>query len=132
MKKIVAFIILILFWLIILFPKDILWNNFTNEMSKKNIDIVAKEVDIKLWILHNQIKIKDLTVLKSFKANTLEIQYSVTNPLHVNIKGNSQYGEFEGEIKLFEKSGFILLKNQNLNNSLLKEYFKQDAKGMRL
>jgi len=91
MKKTVIFIALTLFWIILLFPKNVLWNNFTQNMQNKNITIIAQQkedkrykfiasdtkvyfksikianigqIEAKLWFLYNEIDLKNLRLSK--------------------------------------------------------------------
>ncbi len=91
MKKTVIFIALTLFWIILLFPKNVLWNNFTQNMQNKNIIIIAQQkedkrykftasdtkiyfksikianigqIEAKLWFLYNEIDLKNLRLSK--------------------------------------------------------------------
>jgi len=91
MKKTIIFIALTLFWTVLLFPKNVLWNNFTQNMYNKNIIIVAGQkedklykltandtkvyfksikianigqIDAGLWLFYNEIKLKNLRLSK--------------------------------------------------------------------
>jgi len=129
MKKIVLFVLLTLFWIFVLFPRDFLWNSAKNELNKKGISLTTKEVDISLYMLYNQIKIKDLVVLNSFKASNLGVLYDVRDPLHVSFDGNSSYGVFDGKIALKDKKGFVIIRTKRVTDSILKEYFKKTKGG---
>jgi hypothetical protein len=131
MKKIVLFFVLVIFWVVMLFPKIMLWEYFVEEMNKKNISIVAKEVDIKLWLVYNKIDINKMILLKSFKVDSFDVKYSFLNPLYVKLKGNSQYGNFVGEVAILDKKGFILFKKSNLKKAIFKRYFKKQKDGMK-
>jgi len=87
MKKIFIFIVLTVFWLILLFPKNILWNTFVQNIQYKNTTITSQktkdlryeftaynikiyyknfkvadlgEITIKPWLLFNKISLKNL------------------------------------------------------------------------
>lgn len=131
MKKTVLFIVLVLFWTVIIFPTNVLWENLTKELNKQNISLQAKEVDVKLFFLYNQIKIKDLTALESFNIKSLDIKQTIIDPLHVKIKGSSEYGDFIGEIAILDKKGFILFEKGSLKKAMFKSYFKKSEEGMK-
>jgi len=92
MKKTLIFIVLTLFWTVLLFPKNVLWNNFTQNMSNKNIIIIAKQqedkrykftanntkvyfnsikianigqIETRLWLFYNEIELKNLRLSKN-------------------------------------------------------------------
>jgi len=131
MKRTVLFTLLILFWIVVLFPKHIIWEKFEQTLEKRGIPISAKEVDIQLYLLYNRINIKELIVLDNFDISKLVVDYNVLNPLHVTLHGDSQYGKFESDIALMDKKGYVLFKTDNLKDALLKEYFKKDKDGMK-
>lgn len=131
MKKTALFLLLVLFWIVLLFPKYIIWEKIEQTLEKKGISVSAKEVDMQLYLLYNRVNIKDLTILDSFKISKLVVDYNILNPLHVTLHGDSQYGKFDSSIALKEKKGFVLFKTDNLNGTLLKEYFKKDKDGMK-
>ena len=60
-----------------------------------------------------------------------DITYSVLNPLHVNLSGTSEYGDFVGKVTFLDKKGFILFKKSNLKKAMFKSYFKKDKEGMK-
>ncbi|HIP44310.1 MAG TPA: hypothetical protein EYG93_03105 [Sulfurospirillum arcachonense] len=131
MKKTILFVCLVFVWVVILFPKVILWDYFVDEIQKKDITITAKKVDIKIWLAYNQIEIKDLTALKTFKVDSLEIKQTIFDPLHVDIYGTSKYGDFSGKIELVDKKGYILFEKSDLKNAIFKGYFKKVKEGMK-
>ncbi len=131
MKKSILFILLVLIWFFLLFPKVILWNYFVDEMEQKDISITAKEVDIKTWLIYNKIEIKELTALKTFKIKTLDITQNILNPLLVEIYGSSEFGLFRGEVELYEKKGYILFETSDLKGAIFKSYFKKTKEGMK-
>ncbi|MBV5278181.1 MAG: hypothetical protein J0647_03960 [Campylobacteraceae bacterium] len=130
MKKIILFITLVLIWIVLLFPKDTLWDTFEKIMYQKNISINAKEVDMQLYLLYNKISIKDMSVLNNYHIKKFVTTYSIAEPLYVLFDGNSEYGDFRGKISLLEQKGFVILKAKTINNSLLKN-FKKDKEGMK-
>ena len=92
MKKTVIFIVLILFWTILLFPKNVLWNNFTQNIRNKNIIIIAGQkedkgykftandtkvyfksmkmanigqIEVKPWFFYNEIDLNNLRLGKN-------------------------------------------------------------------
>ena len=92
MKKTLIFIVLTFFWTILLFPKNVLWNNFTQNMYNKNVIIIAGNKKDKLykfiandtkvyfksmkianigqieawpWIFYNEIELKNLRLSKN-------------------------------------------------------------------
>jgi len=131
MKKIVLFILLVVFWVAIFFPKIFLWDYFVKEMESKNISVVAKKVDINLWLLYNHIKIKSLTLLKSFEIDSLNIKQDALSPLHVKFYGVSEYGVFRGEVAIVDKKGFILFEKTDLKKAMFRSYFKKHKEGMK-
>ena len=131
MKKVALFVLLVIFWVVMLFPKILLWDYFVEEMQAKDISVVAKEVDIKLWLVYNEISIKNLTVLKSFKADSLHVKQSLLNPLHVEFSGVSEYGDFKGDINLNEQKGFVLFEDTDLKKAIFRSYFKKQKDGMK-
>ncbi len=131
MKKIVLFVLLILFWVVILFPKVLLWNYFVIEMHKKDISIEAKEVDIKLWLAYNKIHIQDAMLLKSFKVDTFDVTYSILDPLHVEFVGGSEYGDFRGQVALLDKNGSVIFEKSDLKKAMFRSYFKKSKDGMK-
>ncbi len=164
MKKVLLFVFLVIIWFVLLFPKNILWNNFKVIMNENGVQFVTKEtrdekirfvlknstvffnqlqvgtiknIDIKPWIFYNEIDMDGFRVsekvpfLKNFRIKKLVARYTVLNPKKVIFDGNSSYGNFDGEIKLFEKSGYILLKSHKLKDALLKDYFKNSKEGMK-
>ncbi len=131
MKKTVLFILLVFIWIVILFPKIVLWDYFLDEMQKREISITAKEVDIKLWLVYNKIEIEDLVALKTFKVENLEIKQTILSPLHVEIYGSSEYGDFSGEIGLVDKKAYILFEKSDLKNAMFGSYFKKTKEGMK-
>jgi len=131
MKKIVLFFVLVVFWILMLFPKVLLWDYFVDEMNKRDISVVAKEVDIKFWLIYNKIDIKKLTLLKSFKVDRFNVKYSVLNPLHIELNGSNEYGDFVGEVALLDKKGFIFFKKSDLKKAIFRSYFKKEKDGMK-
>jgi len=129
--KYIVFVFLTLFWIVVLYPKDILWDSFENAIEKKGISIHAKEVDLNLFLLYNKIDIKEVLIANSFNLQNVVAQYDFRNPLHVKIIGKSEFGDFTGKIILFENKGFILLKEKSLNNNIIKKYFKKTKEGMK-
>ncbi len=58
MKKIFIFIVLTIFWLILLFPKNILWNSFIQNMKHKEITITSKKTkDLRYKFIAQNVKI---------------------------------------------------------------------------
>jgi len=129
MKKTIFFIILTIFWIIVLFPREFLWSSFEKVLEKEGVSIETKEVDMGLYLFSNKIHIKDLTILGIFKASQLDVLYDIRNPLHVNFDGNSSYGLFDGQINIKNKKGFVLLKTKKLKDAIFKEYFKKTKEG---
>ena len=131
MKKIVLFSSLVLVWIVVLFPKTLIWNYFVDEMQKRDISVVAKEVDMKLWVLYNEIDIRELVVLKSFKADTLSLKHTLLSPLLVEFEGESEFGDFEGVVGLRDKNGSIVFKDTDLDGAMFRSYFKKHKEGMK-
>lgn len=86
MKKTFIFMVLTIFWIVLLFPKDVLWNNFVKDMQEKDTIIIAQKkedlrykftaqgikvyfknfkvadiskVEAKLWLFFNKISLKN-------------------------------------------------------------------------
>lgn len=131
MKKIVLFTLLVFVWIVILFPRDVIWDKIEQTLAAKGIPVSAKEVDMQLYLLYNRVNIKELTVLKNFDISKLNIEYHLLDPLYVKLYGDSQYGKFNANIELKDKKGFVLFNTDNLNGTLLQEYFKKDKDGMK-
>ncbi len=92
MKKAIIFILLILFWIVLLFPKNLLWDNFIQNMQDNNIIIIAQkkadkrykfiasdikvyfksvkvanigQIEARLWFFYNEIDLKNLRLSKN-------------------------------------------------------------------
>lgn len=131
MKKTFFFTFLVLFWIVALFPRHVIWEKIEQTLEKKGIPVSAKKVDMNLYLLYNRVNIKELTVLENFDISKLSVEYHVLDPLHVKLHGDSQYGKFDSNIALKDQKGFILFKTDNLKGTLLQEYFKKDKDGMK-
>ncbi|MFK5882375.1 MAG: hypothetical protein QM482_09195 [Sulfurospirillum sp.] len=164
MKKAIIFIVLSLFWIVLLFPKYILWDKFTQIMNRQNISIITqkkddlrykftassikvffqsvqiatiKKAEMKPWIFYNEIDLQDakisknLPLFKEFKIKNLRAIYSIFSPKKIEIKGTSNLGNFRAEVDIFKHKGYILFKNINSKNSVVKSYFKKTKEGMK-
>lgn len=92
MKKTIIFIFLTIFWIVLLFPKNVLWNSFTQNMQDKNIIIIAQlkedkkykftandikvyfksvrvanigQIEARLWLFYNEIDLKNSRLSKN-------------------------------------------------------------------
>ncbi len=131
MKKIVLFVFLVLFWVVMLFPKIFLWDYFVDELNKSDISIEAKEVDIKLWLVYNKVHIQDALLLKSFKVDSFDMTYNILGPLHVEFTGVSEYGDFKGQVALLDQNGSVVFEKSDLKKAMFKSYFKKTKEGMK-
>ena len=131
MKKALLFVILVAIWAVLLFPKTLLWDYFVIKMQERDIQLSAKETDIKLWLVYNRININDLEIQKIFKIDSLNIEQTALDPFYVYIDGSSQYGDFSSKIDLLDKKGYILFEKSDLKNAIFKSYFKKTKEGMK-
>jgi hypothetical protein len=131
MRKVLFFSLLVVVWIFVFFPKTILWNYFVDEMDKRDISVVAKEVDMRIWLLHNEIDIKNLTLLQVFTADSLKIKQNILKPLHVEFKGISEHGEFDGVVGLKDRNGSVVFRGTDLSRAIFRSYFKQYEDGMK-
>ena len=131
MKKILLFIFLVTIWVVLLFPKALLWDYFVVKMQERDIQLSAKEIDIKLWLVYNKIDMKDIEIQKIFKVSALNIEQTVLDPLHVYINGTSKYGNFSSKIDLLDKKGYVLFEKSDLKDAIFGSYFKKSKEGMK-
>ena len=164
MKKIIAFILLSLFWIVLLFPKDVLWNSLVNYAKEQDVSIfsqkkidkrykftafkskiyfqnselaILKKAELKLWIFYNKIEIqnaqldKNIPILKGLKIQEARAVYTILSPKKIKIQGLCTLGHFIGEVDIFKRKGYVLLKNRKLKDDFLKQYLKKTDEGMR-
>ncbi len=70
MKKVSIFIVLVLFWIVLLFPKTIVWKNFVGYLETKDVKIETKATqDLKYKFIAKDLKISykgmDIAQIKS-------------------------------------------------------------------
>ena len=131
MKKVLLFIFLVAIWIVLLFPKALLWDYFVVKMQEKDIQVSSKEIDIRLWLVYNKIDMKDIEIQKFFKVSALNIEQTVLDPLHVYINGTSKYGDFSSKIDLLDKKGYVLFEKSDLKDAIFKSYFNKSKEGMK-
>lgn len=131
MKKIVYFSLLVLVWLVVLFPQDVIWSHIKQDIVKNNIQIDAKNTKIQLYILYNKIDITSLTLFDSVHVDRLKISYTLLNPIKIKLNGVLENKQLKGEVNLLDKSGFVLLEKGKYKNTLLRSYFKKEAEGLK-
>jgi len=131
MKKVLLFMFLVAIWIVLLFPKALLWDYFVVKMQEKDIQLSSKEIDIKLWLVYNKIDMKDIEIQKIFKVSALNIEQTVLDPIHVYINGTSKYGNFSSKIDLLDKKGYVLFEKSDLKDAIFKSYFKKSKEGMK-
>ncbi len=68
-----------------------------------------KKIDTKFFLLNNAIEINNLKVEDSFKnllpsdIKDITVNYSIFDPLNLNIYANGEFGELKGSYNLIEK-----------------------------
>lgn len=95
-------------------------------------------VNITTLILYNNINIENIRVAKSFnkflpsKIDSLNLNYSLINLNKVSILSKGDFGEFEGDILIFERKIVGELKPSNIMmtkyRNLLNRFKKVDGK----
>ena len=131
MKKTLYFSFLVIVWVVILFPQDVIWKNLKQNLTKNQIELSVKEVNMNLYLLYNKVNLTSLTLFNTIHVDRLNMSYTLLNPMKIKLNGEFENEPFEGEINLLNKNGFVLLKNNSLKNSLLRSYFKKDLKGLK-
>jgi hypothetical protein len=100
MKKFLSFAVLTFFWMLILFPKDILWKIVVAQLQKQDIVVKAHKLNDKLYkidlsnieIFYHNIKISDIkkmTLKPWLFYNEIDvngIEPDKKNPLFKNIE----------------------------------------------
>ncbi|WP_024955743.1 hypothetical protein [Sulfurospirillum arcachonense] len=129
MKKTLYFTLLVLVWIVVLFPQDVIWKHLQQNLRKNHVEVKANKVDINLYLLYNKIDLVNLTLFKNIHVDRLKVSYTLLNPTKIKLHGELENKPFDGEINLINKNGFVLSKEKFFKNSLLKRYFKKDTEG---
>ncbi len=153
MKRIIIFVFGLFIGVIIFMPKDNLYFTLQKYLAKEKIYINSKiksnlkltlyngtiyqndidfayfkKIDIMPFLLYNNIKVKNLKInFQNYKIKTLNITYSILNPVKIYISGKSSFGIISGEINLLKR--FIRIYILNLSDVNLKTFLRKDNKG---
>ncbi len=130
MKKISIFILLVVVWFVLLFPKSILWEKFCENLyDYTGVELKAEKADMNIYILYNRIDLKKLNIQNSFLFDKVKIVYTLINPLHVRIEALFKKDLIYGDIELYKRRGSFKIESENIKSELLKGYFKKSKKG---
>jgi len=87
------------------------------DISAKEIDTaLIKEADVTLLLVYNSInltKIKLSSLVESYlpsKIDSLNITYTLFNPLYITADGVGEFGEASGQVSLLDRNASIVLK----------------------
>ncbi|MGM0519367.1 MAG: hypothetical protein ACQERD_06970 [Campylobacterota bacterium] len=93
-------------------------------INYKQIDgAYFKSLDITTALVYNKIDLTNLRVNKNLQRliptniDSLQIKYTILNPIKVDIKGTTQLGYITGYINLYEKRAFVKLEPKRALNS---------------
>jgi len=139
---------------IIFMPKENLFFTLQKELSKQNIYIDTKiknnlftlnlknshifvnginianikQTSVLALLLFNKIDIHNINInFNNLKIKTLYIQYSILNPLKIDINGISNFANIKGDIDL--KTNTLKVYLLNLTNNPIKSFLHRDQKG---
>jgi len=139
---------------IIFMPKENIFFTLQKELSKQNIYINTQtknnlftlnlknshifinginianinQTSILTLILFNKINIHNITInFNKLKIKTLYIQYSILNPLKIDINGIANFANIKGDIDL--KTNTLKVYLLNLTNNSIKSFLHRDQKG---
>jgi hypothetical protein len=99
--------------------------------------LLAKEVDIKPWIIYNKIELKEIKPADSlkrffnFKANKAVITHSLLSYKKAYIEAEGDFGALDGEIDLIGRKIHIHLSPTKRfeKEQVVREYFKKSKEG---
>jgi len=100
-----------------------------------NLDITAKEIDtalikeadVTLLLVYNSVKltkIKLSSLVESYlpsKIDSLNISYTLFNPLYITAEGVGEFGEARGQVSLLDRNASVVLKPSKV---MFKKYRK--------
>jgi len=129
---------------VIISSEEIVDNGFT--LSITDADISVKSINsasithtyIGIFFIYNYIKLQDIklsSALKSFiplHLDSVDISYSVFNPLNIELHGVGEFGKIDGSFDITKMFMHLSLKPSKLmikNNANTLRNFKKDANG---
>jgi len=93
----------------------------------------CKNINIDMFLLYNSVKLETIKIdkrlkkLALFDIQSIQIVYSIFNPLNILIDANSDIGNFYGKISLFDRVIKVIYKpnkNKSINKNIIKKFKK--------
>ena len=95
MKKTLYFSFLVIVWVVILFPQDVIWKNLKQNLTKNQIELSVKEVNMNLYLLYNKVNLTSLTLFNTIHVDRLNMSYTLLNPMKIKLNGEFENEPFE-------------------------------------
>lgn len=93
-----------------------------------------EDVKLESFIFYSSVKLSNLEILDKYKkeypviTNSVDLTYSVINPLYIEIKANGEFGKVRGKLDLMNQKLHLIL----TASSLMKKKHKKILRKMKL